>query len=191
MTNKLTLLATLLFAGVAFGEPAAVGPKQTVAIVNQAADAGALGAYVYYADTANFVFREFHLPSEDEALAERIRKAKVKLAAASSVDDPAQRINAQVAAQLEVGHVLLSAGDFERARVEYQEAFQYPARDQLEWRSTIQVHIADSYMKEKKYPEAVAAYEKAQKIGLYGWRIEHAATKLQEARELASPPGSK
>ena len=40
MTNKLTLLATLLFAGVAFGEPmAAVAPKQTAVIVNQAADA--------------------------------------------------------------------------------------------------------------------------------------------------------
>jgi tetratricopeptide (TPR) repeat protein len=97
------------------------------------------------------------------------------LAAASTVDDPVQRINAQVAAQLEVGDVLLSGGDFERARVEYQEAFQYPARDRLEWRSTIQVHIADSYMKEKKYPEAVAAYEKAQKIGLYGWRTGRAA----------------
>jgi len=149
------------------------------------ADAGGLGAYVYYADTGNFVFRDFHLPSEDEALAERIRKAKVKLAAASSVDDPVQRINAQVAAQLEVGDVLLSGGDFERARVEYQEAFQYPARDQLEWRSTIQVHIADSYMKEKKYPEAVAAYEKAQKIGLYGWRIGHVAENLKKAKELA------
>ncbi|MBC8868150.1 MAG: hypothetical protein H8E44_01965 [Planctomycetes bacterium] len=39
MKQNLTLLITLLFAGVAFGEPAAVGPKQTVVIVNQAADA--------------------------------------------------------------------------------------------------------------------------------------------------------
>ena len=39
MTDKLTLLTVLLFAGVAFGEPAAVGPKPTAVIVNQAADA--------------------------------------------------------------------------------------------------------------------------------------------------------
>ena len=40
MKQNLTLLITLLFAGVAFGEPAvAVGPKQTAVIVNQAADA--------------------------------------------------------------------------------------------------------------------------------------------------------
>ena len=149
------------------------------------ADAGGLGAYVYYADTGNFVFREFHVPSEDEALAERIRQAKRKLAIAAEEKDRVSRINAQVAAQMEIGDVLVSAGDFDRARVEYQQAFQYPAKDQLEWRSTIQTAIADSYMKQKKYREAAAAYEEAQKIGLYGWRVEHVKTNLKQAKDLA------
>ena len=40
MKQNLTLFITVLFAGVAFGEPAvAVGPEQTAVIVNQAADA--------------------------------------------------------------------------------------------------------------------------------------------------------
>ena len=40
MTNTHSLFAVLLFAGIAFGKPtAAVGKKQTVVIVNQAADA--------------------------------------------------------------------------------------------------------------------------------------------------------
>jgi uncharacterized lipoprotein YddW (UPF0748 family) len=40
MKQNLKLFITLLFAGVAFGEPAvAVGPEQTAVIVNQAADA--------------------------------------------------------------------------------------------------------------------------------------------------------
>lgn len=149
------------------------------------ANAGGLGAYVYYADTGNFVFREFHLPSEDEALAERIRWAKRKLEIAAEEKDPVSRINAQVAAQVEVGHILVSAGDFDRARGEYQQAFQYPAKDQLDHRSSIQIAIADSYMKQKKYREAAAAYGEAQKIGLYGWRVEHAKTNLKKARELA------
>ena len=149
------------------------------------ADAGGLGAYVYYADTGNFVFREFHVPSEDEALAERIRQAKRKLEIAAEEKDPVSRINAQVAAQMEVGHILVSAGDFDRARVEYQQAFQYPAKDQLDHRSSIQIAIADSYMKQKKYREAAAAYEEAQKIGVYGWRVEHAKTNLKQAKDLA------
>jgi tetratricopeptide (TPR) repeat protein len=149
------------------------------------ADAGGLGAYVYYADTGNFVFREFHLPGEDEALAERIRQAMGKLEIAAEEKDPGARINAQVAAQMEIGDILVSAGDFDRARIEYQQAFRYPARDQIEWRSTIQIAIADSYMKQKLYPEAAAAYEEAQKIGVYGWRVEHVKTNLKQARELA------
>ena len=131
------------------------------------------------------MFREFHVPSEDEALAERIRQAKRKLAIAAEEKDRVSRINAQVAAQMEIGDVLVSAGDFDRARVEYQQAFQYPANDQLEWRSTIQTAIADSYMKQKKYREAAAAYEEAQKIGLYGWRVEHVKTNLKQAKDLA------
>ena len=149
------------------------------------ADAGGLGAYVYYADTGNFVFREFHVPSEDEALAERIRQAKRKLEIAAEEKDPVSRINTQVAAQVEVGHILVSAGDFDRARVEYQQAFQYPAKDQLDHRSSIQIAIADSYMKQKKHREAAAAYEEAQKIGVYGWRVEHAKTNLKQAKDLA------
>ena len=86
---------------------------------------------------------------------------------------------------MEVGHILVSAGDFDRARVEYQQAFQYPAKDQLDHRSSIQIAIADSYMKQKKYREAAAAYEEPQKIGVYGWRVEHAKTNLKQAKDLA------
>jgi hypothetical protein len=39
MQHKFALLIALLLAGVAFGEPAAVDPKPTAVIVNQAADA--------------------------------------------------------------------------------------------------------------------------------------------------------
>jgi hypothetical protein len=40
MKHTITLLIALLFAGMASGEPAAaVGPKRTAVIVNQAADA--------------------------------------------------------------------------------------------------------------------------------------------------------
>ena len=152
----------------------------------KAADAGGLGAYVYYADTGNFVFREFHLPSEDEALTQRIRQAKRKLEIATEDKEPQSRVAAQIVAQMEVGDILVSAGDFDRARVEYKQAFQYPAANQAEWRSTIQIAIADSYMKQKKYREAAAAYEEAQKIGVYGWRVEHAKTNLKQAKDLAA-----
>ncbi|RLT04469.1 MAG: hypothetical protein DWI21_14325 [Planctomycetota bacterium] len=152
----------------------------------KAADSGGLGAYVYYADTGNFVFREFHLPSEDEALTQRIRQAKRKLEIATEDKEPQSRVAAQIVAQMEVGDILVSAGDFDRARVEYKQAFQYPAANQAEWRSTIQIAIADSYMKQKKYREAAAAYEEAQKIGVYGWRVEHAKTNLKQAKDLAA-----
>jgi hypothetical protein len=155
------------------------------------ADSGGLGAYVCDADTGHFVFREFHLPTEDEALAERIRQARRKLATAASVEDPVQRVSAQVAAQLEVGDVLLSAGDFDRARAEYHQAFQYPAKDQIHLRSSIQLKIADSYLEQKKYREAVEAYERAQKVGLGGWRIQHAAKNLEKARALAGEASDK
>lgn len=157
----------------------------------KAADGGGLGAYLYQADTGNFVYRELQLPTEEEALSGRIRQAKEKLAKAASIEDSVRRINDCVAAQLEVGDILLEHEDCERARLEYQRAFQYPAKDQTDLRSSIQLKIADSYMKQKKYEQAVDAYTKAQQIGLGGWRIKHAAENLKRARELAREPGDK
>ena len=40
-------------------------------------------------------------------------------------------------------------------------------------------------MKQKKYREAATAYEAAQKIGVYGWRVEHAKTNLKQAKDSA------
>jgi hypothetical protein len=70
-------------------------------------------------------------------------------------------------------------------KLEYQQAFQYPAKNQLDHRSSIQIAIADSYMKQTKYREAAVAHEEAQKIGVYGWRVEHAKTNLKQAKDLA------
>ncbi len=40
-------------------------------------------------------------------------------------------------------------------------------------------------MKQTKYREAAVAHEEAQKIGVYGWRVEHAKTNLKQAKDLA------
>ena len=148
------------------------------------ADAGGLGVYVYNTDTGDFVFREFHLPTEDEVFVGRIRQAQKNFEAAKG--GTADNL---VGAQVAMGNLWLDAGDYARARVEYQKAFQYPENDQSYLRSSIQLSIADSYMKEKKYAKAVAAYEKAQKIGLGGWRVGHAANNLKKAKKLAGVPG--
>ena len=48
--------------------------------------------------------------------------------------------------------------------------------------------IADSYMQEKDYAGAVAAYEKALGIGPGGWHRDHCDEGLAKARELSAGP---
>ena len=144
------------------------------------ADSGGLGAYVYDADTGSFELKEFSIPPEDKVLAERIRQAQKDLEAArgGTADDLA-------GAQMAIGDIWLSAGDFDRARQEYEKAWQYPAVGQLYLRAFIQMHIADSYMQEENYTEAVKAYSKALEIGPGGWHKGHCEENLKKAQTLA------
>ena len=144
------------------------------------ADSGGLGAYVYSADAGSFALREFSIPSQDEALAERIRQAQKNLEAAKG--GTADNL---VGAQLAIGKILLSVGHFDRARQEYEKAWQYPAANQLHLRAFIQMHIADSYMQEENYIEAVKAYSKALQIGPGGWHKGHCEENLKKAQALA------
>lgn len=149
------------------------------------ADSGGLGAYVYYASTGGFAYREFSIPTEEAALAERIRQTQKNLEAAKEKKGTADEL---AAAQVAVGAVLLESGDFDRARQEYEKAFQYPAANQTHLRAFIQMHIADSYLKEKKYSEAETAYAKALKIGAGGWHKTRCEDSLKKVKELLATP---
>ncbi|MDA0838795.1 MAG: right-handed parallel beta-helix repeat-containing protein [Planctomycetota bacterium] len=157
----------------------------TLADGMKVADSGGLGAYVYYASTGGFAYREFAIPTEEAALAERIRQSQKKLEAAKEKKGTANEL---AAAQVAVGAVLLESGDFDRARQEYEKAFQYPAANQANLRAFIQMHIANSYLKEKKYREAETAYAKALKIGAGGWHKTHCEESLKKVKELLATP---
>lgn len=117
-----------------------------------------------------------------KVLAMRMEKAVKDLEAVKRKKGTAEEL---VNAQLAIGRLLADAGEFDRARQEYEKAFQYPAADQTHLRAYIQMRIADSYLEEKKYPEAEAAYAKALGIGPGGWHKDHCETNLKKARELA------
>jgi len=148
------------------------------------ADSGGLGAYVYYESTGSFSYREFSIPTEEAALAQRIRQAQKKLEAVKEKKGTADEL---VAAQIAIGGVLFEAGDFARARQEHEKAFQYPAVNQTNLRAFIQMHIADSYLEEKNYREAERAYTQALKIGAGGWHKTHCEESLKKVTELLKP----
>ena len=50
------------------------------------------------------------------------------------------------------------------------------------------MHIADSYLKEKKYSEAETAYAQALKIGAGGWHKTHCEDSLKKVKELLATP---
>lgn len=50
--------------------------------------------------------------------------------------------------------ILMESGDFNRARQEYENTFQYLAVDLANLRALIQMDIDDSYVKERKYIDA-------------------------------------
>jgi hypothetical protein len=167
-----------------FDEMPIVATGANIADGAKAADSGGLGAYVYYEDTDAFEFKDYTVPADrpvkDTALLERVREARRKLKAikGGTADD-------LVGAQLAIGAIWLSSGDYTRARQEYVKAQQFPAGDQLNLRAFIQMNVADSYMNEKKYSEAADAYAEALKIGAGGWHKDHCEEYLKKAKELA------
>jgi tetratricopeptide (TPR) repeat protein len=96
-----------------------------------------------------------------------------------------------VAAQTAIGRLWADAGGLARARQAYEEAFQYPAPDQLHLRAYIRMCIADSYLAERDYARAVSAYEKALDIGVWnGTTGAHTCSASVAARSSSWMTGS-
>lgn len=142
------------------------------------------GAYVHDALARQFTFRRFALATEDEAGEDPAARLQREITLAERQLAEAETTDARVHAQAAIGHAWLAAGDFDRARQEYEKAFQYPARDQLHLRAAIQIYVADSYMQQGDYVAAEAAYARAMEIGPGGWRRDHVEKRLAEVREL-------
>jgi len=170
-------------AGSTFDAQPVVAPGAGLPDGLKVGDSAGLGAYVYSALTEEFAHTPFVVPTQspDEVLLSRVVAARKALAEAQSADD-------KVSAQCRLAGIWLEQGDFAQARQEYAKAFLYPAADQLHLRAYIQMMIADSYMQEKDYAGAVAAYEKALGIGPGGWHRDHCDEGLAKARELSAGP---
>lgn len=91
--------------------------------------------------------------------AERIAWAEEKLAAAETAEE-------RVAAQGEIGHARLAAGEYEKARAEYEKALAHAGEDQPPWlRARVEAWIADSYLMAGEYAKAEAGYRQAEETG--------------------------
>ena len=163
----------------------------------KAGTADGLGAYVYDAVAGKFEMRAFSFRTEQELAQEKQLREQRKSAVAARERAVAEKklaeakakkmtVAERVEAQLDIGAARLAAGDYVGARAEYRKAFTFLKRSHRHIRAAIQTTIADSYMKEKDYAEAIKAYTRAREIGPGGWRIKHVAANLTQARELAA-----
>jgi hypothetical protein len=73
----------------------------------------------------------------------------------------------------------------DRARAEYQAAFTAARGDNLDLRSRIQMMIGDVYAEEQNWLAAEEAYQRAQRIGLYGDMRHVLPAKLERVAPLA------
>ncbi len=142
------------------------------------------GAYVYDALTRQFAFRRYAYAAADQAAEDPLSRVQREIAVAQKRLEEANTADQRVSAQAAIGHAWLSVGDFDRARHEYEKAWQYPAADQLHLRAHIQRYIADSYMQQGDCVAAEAAYARAMEIGPGGDNKAHVEKRLAEVRKL-------
>ena len=93
---------------------------------------------------------------------------------------------ARISLQLEVGHSWLAQSKFALARREYEKAYRMATPTQTHLRAAVTIEIAKSYMRERKYQDAVKTYQHALNIGPGGWRLGFAKKELARAKRLAT-----